>query len=80
MYGRPLVKSGSRTMPTRPASEVEFWPYSGEEPWAPQTERLATKLTFAGFWLLEPATRGSQTWIVPQPRPVLAASQARICV
>ena len=71
MYGRPLVKSGSRTMPTMPASETEFWPYSGPLPLAPKTERLATIVIFAGFWLLGPSTRGSQTWIVPQPRPTL---------
>ena len=70
MYGRPLVKSGSSVIATRPASEVDAWPYSCALPLVPKTESSATLAILAGFWSLEPSTRGSQTWTVPQPRPV----------
>ena len=31
----------------------------------------------AGFWSIEPAPRGSQTWIGPQPRPVVGMRPVR---
>ena len=42
MYGRPLVKSGSSVIATRPASEVDAWPYSCALPLLPNTESSAT--------------------------------------
>ena len=76
MYGRPLVKAGSSVIATRPASEVDAWPYSCALPLLPKTDSSATLAIFAGLAVLEPSTRGSQTWIVPQPRPVFGRSQS----
>ena len=66
-------------MPRMPCSVLDVAPVSAPPPFAPKTGNSAILVTLAGFWSSEPATRGSKTWIGPQPRPVCGCASCVFC-